>query len=743
MQYYPLFDFYAKALQAGESFLWTPDIYSGFPIYLSQVGGFFDPLNILLGKLFLAPLMVELRLIIDILLTFVCAYAAARAMGVSRLAAALVGPSYLLALEWGYLSNPIIANSLFIFPLLLFCFAKFVQHSPRRWRYILLGGLGLGWAFLGGYTQVVFYAVVLALLYAGCYALLSRFALREWGGLLAGFVLLISIGGVVGLPQLLPAYKFLPYTSRADTTSYQNLTLKVIEPGDLVLSVVPPNFYVPYITPGRKPLFVGALWLLLGLGALGALRARRARGQEVGERHVAAIGVVFLFAFMAAFEHSPLYWLLNKLPVFDLFRFPFRFMFLGAFALSLLGAFGFDRAAVLRESRLFRVAVWVVGLSSALFVAAIASVQLLGARGATWLSVQLAWVFNATIQGHAGFSKDAAAYAHAFDQGLQAYRELLSFIDLSVLLPLLCLVASILVAFLFIRRYLSVERFQQLAGGLGVATMVAVGVGGWSAFVPSSFYGTADPFVSQLQSGYRVYPFLVGEAATPFIPPQYKLSLTEARAVQELASAGEAPNLNLIHGVASVDGYDQFEPKNILNAMSKVGGELAAGYGAGTDDERRVRLLGNLPQLGLMSGRYIIAGSPLRSAQLHLLSTSSVTSYGMMLYLYEYPKAYPIIYLAAANCTQCVPKAEATPSSIGNGYYDFALLLQNPAVLVVSESNLPGWRATLDGQSAPLSLVNGLYLGVQIPQGSHTVHLEYQGILGELSVLRELYLVKP
>jgi hypothetical protein len=282
---------------------------------------------------------------------------------------------------------------------------------------------------------------------------------------------------------------------------------------------------------------------------------------------------------------------------------------------------------------------------------------------------------------------------------------------------------------------------------LGLCTFVAVAVGGWRGFVPSELYGYANPFqeiLAQDAAQYRFYPFLVGEAATAAIPPQYKLSQEEAAATHGLMSAGEVSNLHFMHGLYSIDGYDQFEPRATLIAMDRIGGELGAGYGAGTPQERRDRLLENLDTLGMMGGKYIISGVPLESTALTLVATSSVTSYDMTLYLYEYPNAFPRFFLADHDCTACTPSAVAlAPARAENGRFEFAVTLQEPATLVLSETNLPGWHATVDDGDVPLRLVNELYMGIDVPQGEHHVVFEYRGMLGELSVLQSLGLVRP
>ncbi|HEX8230781.1 MAG TPA: YfhO family protein [Chloroflexia bacterium] len=48
------------------------------------------------------------------------------------------------------------------------------------------------------------------------------------------------------------------------------------------------------------------------------------------------------------------------------------------------------------------------------------------------------------------------------------------------------------------------------------------------------------------------------------------------------------------------------------------------------------------------------------------------------------------------------------------------------ALLVVSESWYPGWHATLDGQPVEVHRTNYLSQGVVVPQGSHTIEMRYQ-----------------
>jgi uncharacterized membrane protein YfhO len=48
------------------------------------------------------------------------------------------------------------------------------------------------------------------------------------------------------------------------------------------------------------------------------------------------------------------------------------------------------------------------------------------------------------------------------------------------------------------------------------------------------------------------------------------------------------------------------------------------------------------------------------------------------------------------------------------------------SLLVLTDSWFPGWKATVDGQDAPVERVDYLIRGVVVPAGSHRVELSYE-----------------
>jgi hypothetical protein len=63
------------------------------------------------------------------------------------------------------------------------------------------------------------------------------------------------------------------------------------------------------------------------------------------------------------------------------------------------------------------------------------------------------------------------------------------------------------------------------------------------------------------------------------------------------------------------------------------------------------------------------------------------------------------------------------------GYESNRLVIETqsgePAMLVVSELNYPGWVAMLDGQDTPIHTANFLLRSVLVPAGKHKVEMRY------------------
>lgn len=61
----------------------------------------------------------------------------------------------------------------------------------------------------------------------------------------------------------------------------------------------------------------------------------------------------------------------------------------------------------------------------------------------------------------------------------------------------------------------------------------------------------------------------------------------------------------------------------------------------------------------------------------------------------------------------------------GRSALEIEAVLDAPALLVVNDTMLDGWTATVDGTAAPIAEVNGLVRGVWLDAGTHRVAMRY------------------
>ena len=176
----------------------------------------------------------------------------------------------------------------------------------------------------------------------------------------------------------------------------------------------------------------------------------------------------------------------------------------------------------------------------------------------------------------------------------------------------------------------------------------------------------------------------------------------------------------------------------------------------------------------MMNARYVISGVSLAIQGLELKKTLFTPQYKLRLYLYENKNALPRFYWARSvvflkgpdagavlnsvndfeqstfiECSDCLNgrgslrPGSISPLTIENGRYHLETKNDSIGWLVLSESNLPGWKADIDGVGVPILRANELYMAVEIPSGVHSVDFHYEGILGEAKLFRQLGIIKP
>ena len=770
--FYPAYYWYSEALKSGMSFLWNPSIYSGFPMYISQVGGFFEPLNIVLFSTIPSfAIAYHLRLTLDYVLVMLFSYLVGRRWGISKLAAFFIGPMYLLSMHWWYISTIHFSNSLFVLPFLFFAYmrARDALSIYHRFGWAIVGGIGLGWAFLGGYAQFIVYSLT----FLGIFAVgdffwnidRSKRTLRYGAELVGVLGIVALVGAIVGIPQILPSILYVPFSVRGGGVAYDLSQFKVLGWKEFIFFIFPDYLRFPLLTGGKKSLFVGAFYLLLAIITVVHFKKNRLVPIFTG---------LFSFAFILALPGSYFYYFLHKLPVFELFRFPSRWLFNGIWVVAVLGAMGFD---LLRENadRKTRYVVIASGVVVGAFTLLVVACSLFG----EWFWGPIKdlgfWLFSHGAYSPNMFPKGLEHYKGALDRGVDAWRTVASITNIPFMIPFTSLVTSW--AIVALRAYgLVTVRWYQIAGAIVLgATFLGIFVARWPDTISSKFIDenrvTTEKFIpAEDLKLYRVHPFSPGYQ---FQPRHSSLTWNteDTIAAIELQHGILTPNGNQYSGVLLTDGYEPFISRDLLHVLAV---RLGSNYTSQdeltgvTFEDRKKLVMEHLDIVGMMGGKYIITGTHFDHPDLEFLGTHYGSWYETPFYMYKYDKALPRVYLAEntqsvphetmreliesgkkflvatyIDCTDCAndhvaPGGKLTINAMENGYFDLTVNAKDPQWLIISEQLLPGWILAIDGNRVEPIRANGVYMAIRVPGGEHRILAQYEGIAGEAKWLRPL-----
>lgn len=340
-QFYSWRSLVYQALRSGQLPLWTPAIYSGYPLQADPQSALFYPLSVLfnVGALLVGvrtfPFrLLELEVIFHVFLASLFLYLLLRGQ-LRRRSSALLGG--IVFAYGGYLTS---------YPLLQMAILESAIWLPLAllgiWRRYKLGkrhalwltALAFTMSILAGHPQTSMLLIYATLSYQAYY--LYRTQTRWYLGLRDVLFLLAMTAGLSAV-QLLPSWQYMRFSSRAKLSLAQAGAGFPLE--DLV------QFVLTGLVSLWHPLYIG-IWPLLLVG-IGLVLPNRRRG-EPGSLAIrsdkvfwyAFTSVAFLLSFGDRLLGFDLAYLL--LPGYRLFQRQERLAFLISFGLSVLAACSMD-----------------------------------------------------------------------------------------------------------------------------------------------------------------------------------------------------------------------------------------------------------------------------------------------------------------------------------------------------------------------------------------------------------------
>lgn len=339
---YPMRTLSWRMIRDGILPVWTPNVLSGYPLLAMVQLAFGYPLT-WFHLLLPAHWAEEIYVLAPFVLAPAFTYFYARELGRTRLAALLAG----LAFGYGGLTtnslgmNGLLTNSTVWLPLLLIA----LERSRRRFILPLAGATAAyALSVLNGLAQ----GFLMVGLLGGAYALFlviwprastegetnyqSFFSPSRWRPLAVVVLAYIFAFGIAAF-QILETLRASRRSIR-HAISYDFFSQGSLSAREAVLSFLVPLFHYIDATTYLAPIAAGlVVWAIIYF-------ARRRQSSD--PRFWFWLVIAFVAFIWMLGEHTPLYRIAYDIPIINWFRIPSRHTFDWSFALSILGAYGWD-----------------------------------------------------------------------------------------------------------------------------------------------------------------------------------------------------------------------------------------------------------------------------------------------------------------------------------------------------------------------------------------------------------------
>ena len=331
----PMKHFLEECLHQHELPLWNPRLFCGTPFMSDIQAGLFYPLSVVFYFV-PVPQALNIFVVVHYILAAYFVYALTRHWNCSMPAASLAALCFTLG---GYLvSTANVLNNLqsaIWLPMIFLSLEK--GRRCHAIFYRLLGAIFLAIQFLGGEPQLLLFTLVLVFAH-------NLIVNRETSwlqhtartGIVLAFVGIISMALVT--VQLLPTWEMVRDSVRPEGFNFQEATKFSLNPLALFQLLGPPSFDIYHHSNKQFSWllsnYFGLIPLIFALTAIVSVRDRRIRFWT---------GCLFVSLALALGKHTPFFFLVYKtIPFFKSFRFPEKFMFICAYSIAFLAAFGFD-----------------------------------------------------------------------------------------------------------------------------------------------------------------------------------------------------------------------------------------------------------------------------------------------------------------------------------------------------------------------------------------------------------------
>ena len=589
------------------------------------------------------------------------------------------------------------------------------------------GAVVIALLFTAGHTQETYYALLTIGAEAVIFTIAPPARMPVRGSHLLSFGVITTLGMFLAAAQLVPTLELSQYGYRVGGMSLDEAGSYAIDRTHILESLLPTYWNLP---AQEVTGYTGIVAIPLTFAALGAARARR---------QMFALGAIALGALILGVGvYTPVFDALHRfVPMFASFRAPGRWLLIWTFAVAGLASHGLDALGARRSSKTTRQLLAhstdqsaqiasVTAIACAMIGLVVARTFLVG--GVQWLPpgrVALTWFwFGGTTIALVSFLGQARGTIHA-------------------------LVRCAIVGLICGELLLAGHRMEYALGG------------------EPRLYTKPPPVTAHAMQTLATRAPDASPGRLVSLTVEQHLDATRLarwagftdsetvryRAMQDALK----PNLGAVYGLATIDGYDggllplrtyaRFKALLLPQAAEPSVAHLTLGVqAAGKANASRYASLG----IGavISDGRNGSPGDNWRTnddapgaAWWHdnnLPPASRALLVGNIIVEPDDDRATTILASADLSNTASVhqaidgiPERGTAPAARPVGTAKVTRYLANEitvdtssdrtALLVMTETDYPGWHATIDGQPAPIIRANGLFRSVVVPPGSHVI----------------------
>lgn len=673
--------------------LWSPDIYFGFPIGADGQLPWFYPFSIL--HVFLSfYLAVSALLFLHVFLAGIFTYLFARTINLGRFASLFASIAFMfngfIIAHMQYFSY-IYAYS--YLPLILLFIELAISREDNF--YFILAGAAFGLQILTGHPNIP----IMTIIYAGLYALL-RYKTKLSKSVI-GIAIAVGVALLVALPYVLYTSRLIPVSTRGQGVNFEDATNSSFSLYDLVTFIFP-NFFFDKIN--NSWLFTNNwhFWGYWGqietvgyVGITTLFLIPFALLKKMRRRVLPFIILLFISVLFALGKNTPLYKLLLNIPVFNGLRAPGRFIFLTDFSLIILASFGIVSLFKLENIKNLKINAAIVSGS---FL--IASFVAIGAFVVKLYPVQ---VYNFLLQNYSRLG-----YVSNLDNPYSTQKMLMVSFQEQTKTGLVLIFISTLIILLAVNGF----KNRVIQSAILVLVLIdlfvfASKVNIWKNF--NELISTADPTINKLRNELtydsgRVYTFdhdwtnLMPNQLIPYHIPEANgfasLPLKRFERWQKVAEAEWQEGQSYLFRQGSI--------KYVFDSSS--GG---------------LRVVDNYLPRAYVTNKV----STVRQEEESLaLMTSPSTQLGLA--VLESNNSIPEL-----NDLKPVSQLQVLPAQINNYRPNYVRVTSNASfdgIMVLTDTNFPGWEAYVNGRKTSIYAANYLFRGVKLSNGMNIVEFKYK-----------------